>query len=438
MHSQRFRSAHPAGHDNRRNLHFDQQGGTRGAGAIGSKVSPAGPVVEHDSDPADLTPYDVLRMWKRRGVPVLYEYKDGHRSATLSYPVKDKSRNWYHEGDIVLINDVEKRYAERMIPELKQPDDEFSILNLVMLLLGEHEDEKFKLAWKILLISDVGAHGTVVIQRVILFDNVPTLLKTREMVSVDELAARFIYTKTGQQLESLIPVLEFTVELSETLLVGELEAFEKIVGKRLLKTSARFAMKRGFKKALNITLRTAANAVFKASLAFLNAFLKEFLKDKHALEEQLRIQKQLGSTNLPKEIETHPIFKKAVLAGADAAALALVKECLEKPLMKTLDKSLEQMYPLGDRIERPASQRVSIYLSKEIVKFCTTEFASSIIDGLLSAWKGSLDATGKVDPVKRQKLFEGKLLSALSNAFTKRLDSWLESVGEQEFEDMKL
>jgi hypothetical protein len=66
-------------------------------------------------------------------------------------------------------------------------------------------------------------------------------------------------------------------------------------------------------------------------------------------------------------------------------------------MMKMLEKSLKQMHAA---VEKTLSERASIYFSKEIVKFCTTEFASAIADSLLSAWNGSLDSKGNVDPKK--------------------------------------
>jgi len=439
-HPQRFRSAHPAGHDGKKNPRFDEQGGTRVGGPIGSKTSPAGAIVERDSDPPDLTPDQVIRVWKSRGALVVYEYKNGRRVTKLTYPVKEPSRNYYLEGDVILVRQLEKRRAEQEFPELKEPDDTFSPFSLVMMLLGEYEEEKYKLGWQILRVSDVNwGGGSVIVQAVMFFDNVPTALKKRAEFSVDDLNRSFIYSRTAEQLEStVVPVIEFTLELSEALLGGATSGFEeleKLAARRLLKASARAAMKRGLKKAFNVTFRVMVSSIAKASFAFLKAFALEFWKDMHAADKERHLQQRIGSPEVPKEIDRHPIFKKAVVAGADAAALALIKECFEKPMMKMLEKSLNEIYPA---VEKTLSQRAAIYFTKEFVKLCTTEFASAIVDSLLSAWKGSLDAKGNVDPKKFEKLVQDKLLSALSNAVKGRLMGWLETLAEDQFKDMRI
>jgi hypothetical protein len=271
------------------------------------------------------------------------------------------------------------------------------------------------------------------------FDNVPTALKKRAEFSVDDLNRSFIYSRTAEQLEStVVPVIEFTLELSEALLGGATSGFEeleKLAARRLLKASARAAMKRGLKKAFNVTFRVMVSSIAKASFAFLKAFALEFWKDMHAADKERHLQQRIGSPEVPKEIDRHPIFKKAVVAGADAAALALIKECFEKPMMKMLEKSLNEIYPA---VEKTLSQRAAIYFTKEFVKLCTTEFASAIVDSLLSAWKGSLDAKGNVDPKKFEKLVQDKLLSALSNAVKGRLMGWLETLAEDQFKDMRI
>jgi hypothetical protein len=439
-HPQRFRSAHPAGHDGKKSPRFDEQGGTRAAGPIGSKTSTAGAVVERDSDPPDLTPDQVIRVWKSRGALVVYEYKNGRRATKLTYPVKEPSRNFYLEGDVILVRQLEKRRAEQEFPELKEPDDTFSLFSLVMMLLGEYEEEKYKLGWQILKVSDVNwGGGSVIVQAVMFFDNVPTALKKRAEFSVDDLNRSFIYSRTAEQLEStVVPVIEFTLELSEALLGGVTSGFEeleKLAARRLLKASARAAMKRGLKKAFHVAFRVMVSSIAKASFAFLKAFAMEFWKDMHAADKERRLHQRIGSPEVSKEIDRHPIFKKAVIAGADAAVLALIKECLEKPMMKMLEKSLKELYP---ELAKSLTQRVAIYFTKEIVKLCTTEFASAIAYSLLSAWKESLDAKGNVDPQKFEKLLQDKLQSALSKAIKGRFDSWLETLAEDQFKDMRI
>jgi len=434
-HAQQFRSAHPAGRDNRRNPHFDQQGGTRAAGSIGAKASTAGPAVERDSDPPDLTPNQVVRVWKRNGELVVYEYKQGHRVAKLSYPVKEPSRNYYREGDILLVAKLEKRVAEREFPELKEPDAGLSAFDLFMMLLGEYEEEEYTLGWQILRVSDVGwGGGVIIVQGVIFFEDVPTALKKRAEFSVDELNTSFIYARTAHQLESLIPVIKFTIELSETLMGGALEQLEQVAAKRVLKESARMAMKRGAKKAFNRILRGLGSAAGKAAIAFLKAAAKEFFKDMQEAQKARSLKEHLGVANLPKDLDRHPIYKKAVLAGADAAALTFINEAFQSPMMKGMDKSFKVMYPDA---QKTTSQYVTIYLSKEIVKLCTTEFASDIVDALVSAWKEALDASGKVDQGKFAKLVSDKLLASLAAIFTKRLDAMFEKIAEEVFEGAK-
>ena len=85
-------------------------------------------------------------------------------------------------------------------PELKEPDDTFSLFSLVMMLLGEYEEEKYKLGWQILKVSDVNwGGGSVIVQAVMFFDNVPTALKKRAEFSVDDLNRSFIYSRTAEQ-----------------------------------------------------------------------------------------------------------------------------------------------------------------------------------------------------------------------------------------------
>lgn len=435
-HAQQFRSAHPAGRDHRRNPHFDQQGGTRVAGSIGAKVSTAGPAVERDSDPPDLTPSQVVRVWKRNGEFVVYEYKDGHRRPKLSYTVKEPSRNFYREGDILLVHEVEKRYGEREFPELKEPDgDDISVFDLVMMLLGEYEEEKYKLGWQILRVSDVGwGGGVIIVQGVIFFDSVPTALTKRAEFSVDDLNVAFIQSRTAQQLETLVPILEFTAELSETLLGGAVEQLEKVAAKRLFKEAARAAMKRGMKKAFNKLLRGMATSAAKAGLAFVKAFAKEFWKDMHSADKKHALQERLGVRDLPKQVERLPIFEKAVIAGANSAAAALVKDCLEKPLGKWFEKILAKMFP---KAETSLSQKMLSYFTGEIRKLVTTEALTTVIGALTAAWKGRIDASGKPDEKQFGKLFEDKLLSDLTKAFKKRFDSWIEGLSKDQFEDMK-
>lgn len=433
---QQFRSPRSAGHGGVIHLQFDEQGGTRISGAIGSKTSPAGAVVERDSDPPDLNPYQVVRVWTHRGDLVVYEYQNSRRATKLRYPVAEKGRAYYQEGDIILVHEEEKRYAERKFPELKEPDDDsFSMFSLIMLLLGEHEEEKFKLGWRILRVSNVGwGGGCIIVEGVIFFDNVPTALKGRAQFSVNDLNDAFIYTRTAEQLEAtVVPMIKFTFELTEVLISGGAGEIEKLVGKRLLKESARIAMRKGFKKALNALLRGLAVGMVKGVISFIKGFGKEYLKDLHAGEKQHSLQLRVGAHGTPKELDLHPIIQKAILAGADAAAATLISECIEKRLMSMMDKSLKAFFP---SVQKTFSDRVKIYFAKEFVKVCTTELMTKLIDAVISARKASLDAHGNVDPEKFSRKLEEKLKDALLDVFTKRAKKWGESLSEEEFEDM--
>ena len=96
-----------------------------------------------------------------------------------------------------------------------------------------------------------------------------------------------------------------------------------------------------------------------------------------------------------------------------------------------MDKSFKEIFP-G---ERALSDRIKIYVSKEVVKFCTTESATAITASLLSAWKDSIDAHGKVDYSKFEKLVADKLKANLEKALTSRAKKWAEGFSEEQFKE---
>jgi len=309
------------------------------------------------------------------------------------------------------------------------------MFSLVMMLLGEHEEEKFKLGWRILRVSNVGwGGGSIIVEGVIFFDNVPTALKQRAEFSVDDLNTSFIYTRTAEQLEAtVVPMIHLTFEITEVLLSGGLGEIEKVAGKRLLKEGARIAMRKGMKKVFNALLRGLAVGMVKGVISFIKGFAKEYLKDLHAAEKQHALQLRLGSPGVAKELDIHPIVQKAILAGADAAAATLIAECIEKRLMSMMDKSLKELFP---SVQKTFSERVKIYVAKEFVKVGSTELLTKIIDAVLSARKDAIDAKGNVDPEIFSKKLEEKLKAALLEVFTKRAKSWGEGLGEEQFKDM--
>jgi hypothetical protein len=384
-----------------------------------------------ESDPPPVGQLDSIRLWTFRGQPVIYEYDKGVRRLQLTYPNKD-GRPFYQVGDFVLVGEEVKHTAEDIFPELKDGDDEISFIAIVMLLLGEFEEPKYKIGWKINSISPNGRSGGLVkMQGVIFLDGTPTTLQKTADFGRQDLNDSFFELRTAAQLQAtIVPLCKLTAELVEISLTGSLSALKKTAGKKLLKVSARAAMKVGVRKAFNRFLRTLALVSAKCTLAFLSAMAKQAIKDFDAQQKQGKLRAHIGAAAQPPNLK--PILEKALIAGADAFASTLVKEALQASIMKLMDKSFLEIFP-G---ERTLSSRIQIYISKEIVKLCTTEAFTIITDGVLSAWKESIDAHGNVDHAKFEKLVTEKLKSNLENAFTGRIKKAGEGFSDEVFKDL--
>jgi hypothetical protein len=375
---------------------------------------------------------DFIRLWTHGGKPVVYEYRNGVRVNQLTYPNKD-ARPFYQVDDFVLVGDVEKHTAEQIFPELKESDDDVSFFSIIMLILGEFEEEKYKLGRKITSIAPNGRSGGVVrMQGVIFFDGVPTTLQTTSEFGRQELNDSFVWAKTGAHLEAtIVPLSRLTAELVMISLSGSLSALKKTVGKRLLKASARSAMQVGLRKVFNKLLRTLATVMGKCTLAFLSAMAKQAAKDLDAQQKQGRLKAHVGAAIGGQAPDLKPVLEKAILAGANAFASTLIKEGCEATLLKFMDKSFVEIFP-G---ERTLSQRMQVYISKEVVKLCTTESLTATTDSLLSAWKDAIDAHGEIDYAKFEKLVADKLKANLEKALTGRAKKWGEGFSEEQFKE---
>ena len=75
-----------------------------------------------DTEPPPVGSMDFIRLWTYRGKPVVYEYRNGARVNQLTYPNKD-GRPFYQVDDFVLVSEIEKSSAEKIFPELQEPDE---------------------------------------------------------------------------------------------------------------------------------------------------------------------------------------------------------------------------------------------------------------------------------------------------------------------------
>jgi len=385
-----------------------------------------------DTEPPPVGSMDFIRLWTYRGKPVVYEYRNGARVTQLTYPNKD-GRPFYQVDDFVLVSEIEKSSAERIFPELQEPDQGVSFISIIMLFLGEFEEAKYKIGWKITDIAPNGRSGGVVkMQGVLFLDSTPTSLQKTADFGRQDLNDSFVMSRTAAQLEAtIVPLCRLTAELVMISLSGSLSALKKTVGKRLLKASARQAMEMGLRKAFNRLLRSLATVMGKCTLAFLSAMAKQAAKDIDAQLKQQRLKAHVGAATSGQAPDLKPLLEKAIVAGADGFASTLIKEGCEATLMKFMDKSFREIFP-G---ERALSDRIKIYVSKEVVKLCTTESATAITDSLLSAWKDSIDAHGKVDYAKFEKLVADKLKANLEKALTSRAKKWGEGFSEEQFKE---
>ena len=76
------------------------------------------------------------------------------------------------------MSEIEKSSAEKIFPELQEPDEGVSFISIIMLFLGEFEEAKYKIGWKITDIAPNGRSGGVVkMQGVLFLDSTPTSFK---------------------------------------------------------------------------------------------------------------------------------------------------------------------------------------------------------------------------------------------------------------------
>ncbi len=377
------------------------------------------PPADQEPEPPEVTANDVVRFWTYRGKPVIYEYRKGQRLYKLSYPNKE-GRPYYQVGDIVLADTIDRHHAEQIFPELKDPGgSEISAFLVVMMLIGCYEEPKYKVGWKIVYIAPDGeGEGSVDMRGVIFFDNVPTALKKGDTWRYRDLTESFIYARTAADLNELQPILMGLGEFVEVVLGGEISGLAEVVGKKLLEVAGRKALLAGMEKLLGRVMLMLVTALAKCTLAFLTAAAKEFAKNMLAWRQQNKLMLQVGAAGADAPADLKPFVDKAILAGADAFALTFIKEVCEKPLLKMLDEYYEKLYPSG--AGRKLTDGLKVYLAREVVKLCTTEFASSITDSLLSAWKGAIDEKGNFQQDKFEKLVIDKLKAKLEKAFTER------------------
>lgn len=362
-------------------------------------------VVEEVAEPPPLSEDDAVRFWTYRGKHVIYEYKHGRRLKQVTYE-NEKGRAYYQEGDVILLSPVEKRTAEDLFPELKSADETTNaLLWLVKMFLG-WEEPKYTVGWRITRVVHIGGgRGRIYAQGVIVFGKEhPVPLETTSEFGREDLHFMFITSRQVEVWEAIIvPVSKLLAEIALIAVTGLARSIFKKLTKEALRT--------GLQKVLIKVFRAFAMAITKCVIAFVAAFAKDY--QSRSSQGKLKLSLYTKETGKkPDDLELRP----SIIAGAGAFATTLIKETLEAAMLKNLSKSLAAILDLG---ESALKDRIKAYVTKEVVKACTTEFMKTLTDGVAKAAAGADAGKGKFD-----ELLLDNLREKLQSSFSEKIKEW--------------
>src|ERR1700687_3420158 len=254
--------------------------GTNNRGATSNPKHVSAPL----NQPPFVSPFDRVRFWHEHGAPAIFEYKDGVRTQTLTYPNNDH-RPYYRVGDHIMVATLSKKFVEQTEPELKETNrDESTLLWLVSVLLGGGDESEYKVAWKIISIApDKKGEGELLVRRVVFYGEVPCILKHECTFTWSQVNTYFIQLRSIASMMAMAHFIElemeFLVDLSLAFVGGELAPLRRVLTKKMTSKAGRLIIRLGVKKFISRVMREVLLHLAKASAAFAIKFSVELAKD---------------------------------------------------------------------------------------------------------------------------------------------------------------
>lgn len=320
--------------------------------------------------------------------PVLYEFRNGQREIHLTYPAK---RFFYAVKDLILIQDLERQWAEQLYPRLKDPDEnEVSLVSVLLMLLSGSE-EKYRCGLQIVSIEAVGRKG-VNLKPMLVLDK-ETLLPLEEEPrwwSESELDQEFRTRRIMAPTEALADLIEKLLSGGMTMVVtGGAGALEKFVATE----AGEIALAFGWRKLVRLALKKFVKVGAKCSFAFFRGALVAYWKEAAAEKQKLALRSRLDEKAGPSANEQPPqaLLEKAVVAGIATMIDAFIDEWWKDPIMKPLNKAFEEVLKMGSgrEIVRRFLIKESRSLQPRLVKILSAV--------LLDTFRESIATTGSPD-----------------------------------------
>jgi hypothetical protein len=311
----------------------------------------------------------------RNNEPVIYEYRGGNDfSPTLEYPQKDPqfkklNRNYYRKGDMIFICSVDQKSLARRFPTLARKDGDKTFLEKLIEseILGPVSS--YVVAQKIVKIEPVlgkPGYGIVYTKPVIFYGKTAVDLsdERESSFSVMQMTHELPFTKLAVSLNSILPLIYFTMEVLQMVMTGVAKAAVSrgmavyVARQGALHLAAGVAKKEAGKAVLKAMLSNGLAASSKATLEFVKVFLKK--AGEADVEEKLRKQ-----TSAKEKVDYHAL-SNAIKDASIAFSVKFVDECLGS-LVGSMARQLG------------VDKALKEYISKKIISLVTTEPTNAAI-----------------------------------------------------------
>jgi len=354
--------------------------------------------------------YDAIVFSTWQGTDVLIECKDGRRARPMYPPAN--GREYYKQGDLIMLRSMSKRKLEGHFPELKAAQDEDLLSELgILLAFAGWEAPQYKVAWMINSIDHTGrGRGSAKLRGVVFFGGTPVVLEKEVEFYWIDLNGMFTWARQEEVVKATVgPILDMAALVAGAGVGGVAQSVRKMLGKKL----ARYAVTKGLRKIFFRVARILLHNVTKAVTAFLQAFAEKLFESQYLQSIEAKAKGEDVAT-----VDILPM----IIEASGALAMTLVEETFNDEALKKIEPFLGQVLGLSG-----LQLQVHAYVLGRIVKLFTVDSLTIVQGATVGA---ALDASeGKGD-------FDQLLADKLRNQLTELLHRELTSIVEGIVDDL--
>jgi len=298
---------------------------------------------------------------------ILREYQDKEHNPevkALTYP-NGSARNYYLEGDLVLVNRQQLRFLEKQFPELRAAANEDpsalqSLLQITLVFLGV-ESKEYVTGWRINKLSPWGGSGAgeATMQfLIVLDDDTPVPLGYPQRHSLELLNEKWRLSLTARDLvKNVMPIINAAAFIAEMGVTFGTSTVIRVVAKKAARKAAKAMIKRGMRRLLRIVLKTMASVAVKGSTAAVKVFTVKIADkvESHKADERVRL--------FGRKAETSFDWKPAIKSAATSAASEFVSALIEAVRESIFDK-MDEFWKALDYMPKTIEQKIKEYLLK--------------------------------------------------------------------------